>query len=71
LWRKFHYIKRLHFLVRFTYQTLAIIDSFGSVKGDGRYDQRADITGPEYLVPDGKIDIRDIALITIHFEEIY
>lgn len=45
--------------------------SFGSLKGDGRYDPKADITGEIYLVPDDQIDIRDVALVAIHFGEDY
>lgn len=44
---------------------------YGSVEGDGRYDERADITGPTYLEPDGKIDVRDLALVAKHYGEIY
>ena len=29
------------------------------------------LTGPEYLVPDGEVDIRDIALMAIHYGEMY
>lgn len=47
--------------------TVAIL--FGSVKGDGKYDEKADITGSTYLVKDDKIDIRDIALVALHFGE--
>ena len=34
--------------------------SFGSARGDSRWNPPADITGPKYLVPDGKVDMRDI-----------
>lgn len=44
---------------------------YGSVKGDGKYDNRADITGTIYLLPDDRIDIRDIALTAKHFGETY
>ena len=44
---------------------------FGSVEGDGRYNERADITGSTDLVADGEIDIRDIALVALHFGESY
>jgi nitrous oxidase accessory protein len=44
---------------------------FGSVRGDGTYDRRADITGPVRLVSDNKIDMRDIGLIARHFGETY
>ena len=43
---------------------------YGSVEGDGRYDVRADITGPDGW-SDGKIDIRDISLVAIHYGEVY
>ena len=44
---------------------------FGSVKGAGKFNARADITGRTYVVPDLKIDIRDIALVAKHFGETY
>jgi hypothetical protein len=43
---------------------------FGSVEGDGTYDARADITGPTYLEGDGKIDMRDIALVASRFGDV-
>jgi len=51
---------------------LAIVaKAFGSRPGSPNWDPRADITGPTYLVPDGKVDMRDVALVAIHFGERY
>ncbi|UCB60906.1 MAG: hypothetical protein JSW72_02285 [Candidatus Bathyarchaeota archaeon] len=44
---------------------------FGSENNEETYDPRADLTGPIYLTKDGKIDIRDVALVGIHFGEEY
>ncbi|MGD8544621.1 MAG: hypothetical protein PVH12_00455 [Candidatus Bathyarchaeota archaeon] len=41
---------------------------FGSMEGDGNYDDRADIAGPTNG-PDGKIDMRDVGLVARHFGE--
>jgi hypothetical protein len=35
------------------------------------WNPHADITGPEQLVPNGKVDIRDISPVARHFEEYY
>ena len=45
--------------------------AFGTVPGDILWNPHADITGPEYLVPDGMVDMRDISLIARHFGEHY
>jgi hypothetical protein len=45
--------------------------AFGTVSGDILWNPHADITGPEYLVPDNKVDMRDISLIAMHFGENY
>jgi parallel beta-helix repeat protein len=45
--------------------------SFGGVPGDDLWNPHADITGPEQLVPDGKVDMRDIGLIARHFGDHY
>jgi parallel beta-helix repeat protein len=45
--------------------------AFNTSAGDEGWDPQADITGPEPLVPDGKVDMRDISLIAKHFLESY
>ncbi len=44
-----------------------VATKFGSHVGDGIYDARADLTGSTYLVKDDKIDIKDIALVALHY----
>jgi hypothetical protein len=39
--------------------------------GHASLNPHADITGSEPLVPDGKVDMRDISLIAKHFGERY
>ncbi|MCJ7423031.1 hypothetical protein MUP01_02020 [Candidatus Bathyarchaeota archaeon] len=41
--------------------------AFGSYPGHPRWDPRADITGPIYLVPDLRVDTRDVAMISKNF----
>jgi hypothetical protein len=41
--------------------------AFGSKPGNPRWNPDADITGNEYLVPDGVVNIMDIALIAKNF----
>ena len=43
--------------------------AFGTVPGDSLWNAHADIAGPEYLIPDSKVDMRDISLIARHFGE--
>lgn len=43
--------------------------AFGTVPGDALWNPHADITGPEPLVPDGKVDMRDVSTIARHFGE--
>jgi parallel beta-helix repeat protein len=45
--------------------------AFGTQSGDTLWNPHADITGLEPLVPDGKVDMRDISLIARHFMEHY
>lgn len=45
--------------------------AFNTRPGDDRWDPQADITGPTPLIPDGKVDMRDISLIAKHFGENY
>jgi parallel beta-helix repeat protein len=45
--------------------------AFLTTPGDDKWDPQADITGPEPLIPDGKVDMRDIGLIAKHFGERY
>jgi hypothetical protein len=45
--------------------------AFNTRPGDARWDPQADITGPEPLIPDGRVDMRDISLIAKHFGENY
>jgi parallel beta-helix repeat protein len=45
--------------------------AFGTVPGHTWWNPHADITGPESLVPDGRVDMRDISLIARHFGEHY
>jgi hypothetical protein len=47
----------------------AAAKAFGSSPGHPRWSPWADITGPVYLVPDEKVDLRDIALIAKHYGE--
>lgn len=44
-------------------------DAFGTRSGDSLWNPHADISGPEQLVSDGKVDMRDISLIARHFGE--
>jgi hypothetical protein len=44
--------------------------AFGPVRGDSRWDTRADITGLASL-PDGIVNMRDVGLIAKHFGEPY
>jgi hypothetical protein len=44
---------------------------FNTVPGDVDWNPHADITGLEPLVPDGKIDMKDIAIVAKHFGENY
>jgi hypothetical protein len=41
--------------------------AFGSFIGHPRWNPKADITGVEYLVPDGVVDMRDVSLIARQF----
>ena len=43
--------------------------AYGTQPIDPLWNPHADITGPEYLVPDNKVDIRDVSLIARHFGE--
>lgn len=43
--------------------------AFGTVPGDADWNPHADINGPEYLVPDKAIDMRDIGLIASNYGE--
>jgi hypothetical protein len=45
--------------------------AYGTRAGDALWNPHADITGPEPLVSDGKLDMRDISLIARHFMEHY
>jgi len=45
--------------------------AFGTRAGDNLWNPHADIIGPEPLVPDGKVDMRDIGLVARHFGEHY
>jgi parallel beta-helix repeat protein len=45
--------------------------SYGSVPGDDLWNPHVDITGREPLIPDGKVDMRDISLVARHFGERY
>jgi len=45
--------------------------AFDTVPEDPLWNPHADITGPEHLVPDSKVDMRDIGLIARDFGEIY
>ena len=45
--------------------------AYGSEPGDPLWNPHADITGPEHLVPDGEVEMRDIGLIARNFGEIY
>jgi hypothetical protein len=47
------------------------IDAYGSTPGDPLWNPIADITGPEGLVPDGKVDMSDLNFIISHFREEY
>jgi parallel beta-helix repeat protein len=44
-------------------------NAFGTRSGDSLWNPHADITGPEQLVSDGKVDMRDISLIAKHYGE--
>lgn len=41
--------------------------AFGSFIGHPRWNPKADITGAEYLVPDGMVDMKDLSLIARNF----
>lgn len=43
--------------------------AYGTRRGDDLWDPCADIKGPEPLVPDGKVDVRDISLVARHSSE--
>ncbi len=45
--------------------------AYGTRPGDTLWNPHVDITGRESLVPDGKVDMRDISLIARHFREHY
>ena len=45
--------------------------AFWTRHGNPDWNPHADITGPAYLVPDGKVDMRDIAFIARRFGEAY
>ena len=45
--------------------------AFGTIPGDMFWNPHADITGPEYLVPDGKVDMRDIGLAATDYGKYY
>jgi parallel beta-helix repeat protein len=45
--------------------------AFGTVPGDTWWNPHADINGPKPLVPDRRVDMRDIGLIAKHFGEHY
>ncbi|NIO36164.1 hypothetical protein GTO27_00510, partial [Candidatus Bathyarchaeota archaeon] len=45
--------------------------AFFTQPGDERWNCHADINGPEYLVPDYKVNMRDIGLIASNFGETY
>ena len=45
--------------------------AFMTQPGDPYWNPHVDITGPESLVPDGKVDMRDISLVARHFGEHY
>lgn len=45
--------------------------AFGTRPGDAMWNPHADITGPEPLVPDGKVNMQDIALVAKHFGQNY
>lgn len=46
-----------------------VAKAFGSTPGSPNWNPIADITGPVNLVPDGRIDMRDISLVARHFLE--
>ena len=45
--------------------------AFDSFPGHPKWNSQVDITGEEYLVPDGKVNMRDIVLIVTNFGEKY
>jgi hypothetical protein len=45
--------------------------SFGSMPSDDLWNPHADKTGTEPLVPDGKVDMRDVRFIARHFGDHY
>jgi len=45
--------------------------AFDTQEGNPDWNPHTDISGPEYLVPDGTVDMRDIALIARNFGEEY
>ena len=45
--------------------------AFGTFPSQPDWNPHADITGSEHLVPDSKVDMRDIGLIASRFGEIY
>ena len=45
--------------------------AFDSFPGHPKWNSQVDITGAEYLVPDGKVNMRDIVLIVTNFGEKY
>ena len=44
--------------------------AFGSSPNHPKWNPHADITGEEHFVPDGRIDIGDIATVALHFGEV-
>jgi len=44
---------------------------FATIPGDIDWNPHVDITGPEHLVPDSKVNMRDIGLIARYFGETY
>lgn len=45
--------------------------AYGTNPSHPKWNPYTDITGLEYVVPDGKVDIRDVALIAVNFGKIY
>ena len=45
--------------------------AYGSFPGHPNWNPIADITGSEHLVPDGRVDIRDLALMASNYGETY
>lgn len=45
--------------------------AFGTYPGQPRWNPNADITGAQFLVPDGHVDMRDISLVARAFFKVY